>query len=337
MTLRLLLILAAVGQWKLTHLVSISGRISKDVTFIHEVFPVPSAKRAIIEYEVHFNSIYDRGLTMGIYTTQDHANIQNQCTKTRYGQLGNKQLHPAMNTDLRTCNKKGIIPGEFYCRDRISVQDFMPRSFSFSIGFECFYINHRSRFKKISLIGLVYNVSISGQTNRTDCASNWGNDDNDTEICHFESVAATNLLGNKLSHSKDTVNILKTFYSRTAAGGKTSRINAICYQHFIETACHILLPPCEPDTGLVIRPCKEACYDMINMCKHDPDMENIFGNLWEFDCDYLPSSGDGTLCFYKPVTCYKPSPIKHVGKWADIRPLPSPRVIMILNCTTWMM
>ena len=320
MALRLLLILAVVGQWKLTHLVTVSGFIGKfynNVTFIHKKFPVPLSKRAIIEYDVRFVSKLPTGLTMGIYTTQDHVNIQKRCTETRYGQLGNKHLHLALNTGLPAC--KLMVANVLHCRDRITVQDFMPRTFSFSFGFECDLIKFGPGMIDVDRLYdiLDYDVSIIGQTNRTSCASNWGNPD--TEMCDFESVITTNLLGNKLSHSKDTAYILKAFYNRA---GKTLDTNPICYQHFIETACHILLPPCQPDTGLVIHPCKEACYDMIKMCKHDLNAYEIFGDFWEFDCDYLPSVLDETPCFYKPVTCYEPPHAKHADTLPQRRPIP---------------
>ena len=168
----------------------------------------------------------------------------------------------------------------------------MPRTFSFSFGFECYFIQHGSKTRDLSLNGLVYKVSINRQTDRTDCVSNWENPD--TEICDFESVITTNLLGNNFTHSKDTLTYLKTFYNR-AVDREVLETNQMCYQHFLEIACHIILPPCESDTGLVIHPCKEACYDMIKMCKHDPHTEKIFGDFWEFDCDYLPSVRDDLL------------------------------------------
>ena len=303
----------------MTHLVSISGEISEDVTFIHKTFPVPPSKRAIIEYEVYFDSRFWTGLTMGIYTTKDHANIQNQCTETRYGQLGNKHLHPALNTGLRACELK--FTDMLYCRNSITVQDFMSRTFSFSFGFECYLIHHGSRIGNSSLKGLVYNVSINGQTDRIGCAANFAKADKET--CNFDFVTDTNLLGNNLSHARYTANILKVFYNRSVAAGKILDTNPICYLHFIETACHILLPPCERRAaGLVIQPCKEACYDMLRICKHDHDPYWILGDFWDFDCDYLPSLEDGTLCFYKPVTCYEPPPVKHADKRKQRTPYP---------------
>ena len=198
----------------------------------------------------------------------------------------------------------------------------MPRTFSFSFGFECHLIQSGPGMIDVdrSYDILAYDVTIIGQTNWTGCASNWGN--LDTEMCHFESVTATNLLGNKLSHSKDIAYILKAFYNRAATDGKILDTNPICYQHFIETACHILLPPSQPDTGLVIHPCKEACYDMIKMCKHDLNTDEIFGDFWEFDCDYLPSVLDETPCYYEPITCYEPPHVKHADILLQRRPSP---------------
>ena len=304
-----LLILAAFAQWKCSYSTSISGVILEDITFLHKTFPVPPSTQAIIEYDVYIPPTSPSGLTMGIYTTQDHTNIQNQCTETRYGQLGNKHLHQALNSGHPACQIIHFLV--IHCKDTITVQDFIPRSFSFSFGFECYSIHHG--FGTKNLYQLIYNITISELTNRTDCASNWGNAI--TEMCRFETVATTNLLGNKLSHYNDIVKYLREYINNRTHPNRT------CYQHFIETACHILFPPCQPDKGLVIPPCKETCYDMLQMCKTGTDMADIFGDLLEFNCDYLPSLRDDAPCYYKSITCSAPQPIKHGSQWPMSHPI----------------
>ena len=295
MTLRLLILLAVFGQPKCSYSTSISGEISEDVTFLHKTFPVPP---------------FRTDLMMGIYTTEDHVNIQNQCTQTRYGQLGNKHLHQTLNSGHPACKLR--FDGGLHCRDTITIQDFMLRTFSFSFGFECYLICNGSRAGNPSLNGLVYNVSISGHK-YVNCRSHLGK--SDTEMCNFQSVAPTNLLGNKLSQSKYIANILQVFYDTAVADGNILERNPLCNQHFSETACHIFLPPCLPDSLLVMHACKEACYDMLRTCKHDQEPYWILDDFWEFDCGYLPSIRDGPLCFYKPVRCYEPAPVEHATKW----------------------
>ena len=43
--------------------------------------------------------------------------------------------------------------------------------------------------------------------------------------------------------------------------------------------------------------------------------------LGEFDCDYLPSLWDETPCYYEPVTCSAPPPIKHGWQWSGPHPV----------------
>ena len=205
-------------------------------------------------------------LTMGIYTRQNHVNIHRKCTEIQYGQLANKHLHVTYDRARQIC---ASFRWWYQCRDTITVQDFMSSIFSFSFGYECNSIKPRKEYS--SLKGLVYNFNITWQTShRALCRQNV-----DADICHFESVTTSNLLGTTFQHSRDALKFLRVFYNRAIA-----ETNAMCYQHFIEIACHIILPPCQPHTGLVIHPCKEACYDMIKMCKHDPDTAEIFGDSW---------------------------------------------------------
>ena len=53
-----------------------------------------------------------------------------------------------------------------HCKGNITVQDFIPRKFSFSLGFKCNLIG-----TNVSLKGLVYNISVHRQTNKTNCVS----------------------------------------------------------------------------------------------------------------------------------------------------------------------
>ena len=69
--------------------------IKKDVTFIHKTFTAPPSLKAIIEANVYVpKKLWRRYPMLGIYTTQDHINIEKQCTDTTYHQLGNNYLIP---------------------------------------------------------------------------------------------------------------------------------------------------------------------------------------------------------------------------------------------------
>ena len=168
MEVRILFILAAFAQWKMTFSVrSFSGRISEDVTFFHETFPVPPSMRAIIQVSVivprKFITKSRSYPLMGIYTTQDHINIREKCIDRPYGQLGNRNLHPGLTMNKHrsrplTCELlpiiglfEGIAP-DLHFHGNIIVQDYFPRKFSFSFGFHCLRIS--------SLRGLKYSIKI---------------------------------------------------------------------------------------------------------------------------------------------------------------------------------
>ena len=150
---------------------SISGEISDDVTFVHKTFPVPPSTRAIIEVKVSYpiKSVGRKGTDpiMGIYTTQDHVNIKEQCTQIWYGQVRNKDLHFHIRReqDLRKmprCLKEEI--STLNCNGNITILDYIPRPYSFSFGLPCHIVN-----PGISLKGLAYNISIHELTNKTSC------------------------------------------------------------------------------------------------------------------------------------------------------------------------
>ena len=146
---------------------SISGEITENITFLHKTFPVPPSMRAIIEVDVYYpdNSTRHHPI-LGIYTTEDHVNINKRCVYTTYGQLGNKDLHQGLTTDRSLSGPlkcDTTRTDTLHCVGKLTVQDFIPRQFSFSFGFLCDEISQSS-----SLKGLVYNTNLY-ITNETNC------------------------------------------------------------------------------------------------------------------------------------------------------------------------
>ena len=95
MDMIIFILTAILTQQKVAGSFSISGEISKDVTFFHKTFPVPPSTRAIIEVDVSYPecSVWRQGYNpiIGIYTTTERVNIKKQCTQVPYGQLGNQK------------------------------------------------------------------------------------------------------------------------------------------------------------------------------------------------------------------------------------------------------
>ena len=143
-----------------------SGIITDNVTFFYRKLPVAPSIRTNIDFSLSYPASSVRGKRpwplMGIYTEYPIINIENRCSKIIYGQLHNENLHPFLRVgQYRTtkCELSGSVTVN--CRGKVTVQDFIPRSFSVSFGFEChsFYMN--------SLKGFRYNITFSNQNNKT--------------------------------------------------------------------------------------------------------------------------------------------------------------------------
>ena len=298
-----------------SHSLSIFGEISKDITFLHKVFPVPPSTRAIIEVDVSYpiNSIGNP--FMGIYTTLDHINIRKQCTYIRYGQLANANLHPRIRLDesdieSTKCLKEGL--DTIRCMGNITVQDFKPRKISFSFGFYCDRITLNR-----SLKGLAYNISIHQQTNSTKCIvlPSWGR-----SLCSqfYQHGLLPDLIGADVLTVLRKSDLFKIYINI---------FEAQCYQHSSELGCYIIVPECDLQTRQVIHPCREMCHDWRTACSKitlqksrvSMKIPNISSDettvtmditSMHIDCDYLPSLNGDIPCFYKPVLCQSPPLVK---------------------------
>ena len=131
---------------------------------------------------------------MGIYTTYPKINIDNRCSKIFYGQLHNENLHPILREGLyrtTTCELSG--PDTVNCRGRVTVQDYIPRNFYLTFGFDC-------KWPRIySLQGLRYNISFSNKSNKTsDCIDYSKIPGNETCSKFYKGTSLPNLWGMKL-------------------------------------------------------------------------------------------------------------------------------------------
>ena len=98
--------------------------------------------------KVSYNyNIFWQSLTLGIDTKQDH--VKAGCTERKYGQLGNRDLHPVLDQSRCWHN---FTTGLHRCKGTLTVQDFVPREFSFSFGFECDWIHDRTQDSSLKRI-----------------------------------------------------------------------------------------------------------------------------------------------------------------------------------------
>ena len=164
----LLILLPSIAASSLTF----SGIFTKDTPFYYRRFPTFPSKLATLEYSVTFKLTNDhqycKGCTviLDIYTTEDDKNFQKHCSEEDFGQLRNENLRvplrPSQTSHRFTFCKLDVMDSDMlHCTGWISIQDYTPRRYGFSLGYVCDVSG------KPSLIGLRYNFTITQQSNKT--------------------------------------------------------------------------------------------------------------------------------------------------------------------------
>ena len=230
------------------------------------------------------------GLQMGIYTTDSNINLKKNCSVKKSGQLYNEDLFfPLRPGGSRNHNCIIISNGLLHCKGKTMIQDYIPRNYSFSFGYECDDTRIRS------LKGLSFNISVHSQSNETVCV--WIRKFPKLNCTQYYSfVSIPNLFGQNISAATrlgSTLYVLSKPYKPN-----------FCYKFLWEILCYFTTPKCDPGSNSLIPPCRQACYDFINGCAH------VFRIISAINCDYLPSYGT-IPCFYKNVTC---GPVPNITK-----------------------
>ena len=231
---------------------------------------------------------------LNFYTSEEKSNLQKNCSFQVNGQLLNGHLWIPLRSTNNDClkGKNGLL----HCTGKTVIQDFKPRTIYFSFGESCENPDRRS------LKGLSFNITVSGQRNKSECVSvqNKSNLKQCTEFYHFASFP--NLLGEQQQEAIDTAGSLYLLGFKQMPGD--------CYKFQLEMLCYIFGPKCDVTRRVTIPPCRENCWDFVNGClgivqkiTHNSDLKTFL------NCDYLPTVGSDIKCFYKSVTCEAPPKI----------------------------
>ena len=252
---------------------------------------------------------------MELYTRDDHANMQNNCSLVHYEQLLNDKLYARASDVLLEESPCKVNSDHRLCEGTKRIQDYIPRHYYFSFGIDC--------DRKGSLQGLFYNISILEQSNDTECLLM----PVEPECKKYYSYTSTpNLIGrDSIVWAIKQVDTGMKYVDLIAnnSGRKP------CYQHYQELFCYIVLPKCDVNSTILILPCKEACEDFTMACYEEyisylALLSTTYGDAryWKnrllkhtghpselFGCDYLPSVDEPIPCFYKPISCKNPTNI----------------------------
>ena len=140
-----------------------SHTISEDTTWYYQ--QLTTEPSLIVEIEFSIVCIHAKhSFKFDLYKTKDHINIEKKCSFQANGQLHNEHLWVPLrsgNFKENVClkDKNGLL----HCTGKTVIQDFKPRRISFSFGKACEYTD------EALLKGLSFNISVSGQRNKTDC------------------------------------------------------------------------------------------------------------------------------------------------------------------------
>ena len=204
MDIRLLLLFIILPQIIFTTSNFLSGSIHDNTLFYYRKLHVASS----ISTTIQFNVSYPRSSIryqdhhyplMGIYTTYPAINIDKQCSYIRYGQFRNEFLHPHLRLGKNRaiiCNSSGA--DTVNCTGQINIQDYIPRNFYLTFGFDCDWP------RIYSLQGLEYNISFTSQSNNTNGCIKYSEKFHSNACTRFyNDISLPNLFGDFFSGSTD--------------------------------------------------------------------------------------------------------------------------------------
>ena len=308
--------------------VTISDVVTTDTSFYYRQFETFPSKLATLDYSVTFNMTRIKNecdtkvcnVILDIYTTKRDRNLETNCSNDGFGQLRNENLRTPLKLRyspyrFTSCKLEDMNLDMLNCEGRTDIQDYIPRKYGFSFGYEC------EASIKPSLVGLSYNITISGQSNETQCLPI---PKNLPEIsCHefYDYMSLPNMIGDPdfssvqrwASRFHTYQAFLSYILSQIPTGG--------CYKHLNEVFCRIVFPECDEVVNQVIHICKETISDIADACAQNAmtviqvisshlnikDFEKFKRNVKSIlSAVYLPSVKDPIPCFYRPVTCDPP-------------------------------
>ena len=308
-----------------------SGEIIENTTFFYRRFPTFPSKSVTLEYNISYRKyLLAYFPVLFIYTTENHTDVHTKCISSGYGQLRNEDFWIPLNPRLIPYRQKTKCVEryeEIHCSGKITITDYIPRTFAFSVGFLC-----RNRTVP-SIQGLGFKFLIANQSNTTDCTKRY---DMFAGICrhNYDYTTSGNLVGVDFD-------VLKRFSKQsTILDSILDETLVPCYQNIYDLLCSVFIPKCDPFNNRVVHVCREMCHDFLNACYDHvfymfrntkkkwlqknldklAEEENDIKNFLNFivNCNYLPTKLGPVPCFYKPVFCGAPPNVTNA--WATNGP-----------------
>ena len=305
MTKYILLLLITMAAEITTGTNSVVGTIKDNRTWFLSNLSVRPAMTASLEYHVQYPYIEGRSrpIINFYYNGQNSPNLKTLCESAFYGQLQNGDLAVPLNEFYREkfiCYREA---GIWYCSGKTRIQDFEPKSYSFSFCFDC------DKKYKGNLNGLWYNVTIYDEPNKTSCVDLKMAQGQRIDRCErsYQYAAIPNQIGGT---------DLGTMRWQL---GKAQKIldeiidlaaHKSCFMEFYQVLCLVALPECLPEQNEIVLPCREYCESLLDKClKILPIV--VLVEEFALNCKYLPSRKDNDHCFMQVDVCGPPLEINH--------------------------
>ena len=278
---------------------SVFGTIKNNTTWFLSNLSVRPALTASLEYHVQYPYVEGRArpVITFYYNGQDSPNLETLCETDLYGQLRNEDLAVPLNEVYRQIFICYHDSEYWYCKGKTRIQDFEPKSYSFSFCNECDKIHG-------NLNGLYYNVTIYDESNKTSCVDLNLAPGKRIGRCKrsYQYAAIPNQIGDT---DLDTL-----MWQLGQVQGILDQIidlvsHKSCLLELYQMLCLVALPECLPEQNEIVLPCREYCESLLENCLK---MEPIVVLVEEFalKCKYLPSEKDNAKCFM-PVTQVYPT------------------------------
>ena len=264
---------------------TVSGTIDEDTKWLHSNLSVLHAITASISYHVQYPTGWaSTPILKFYYNGQSSTDLRDKCIKDRHGQLYNKDLAIPLDGNYRgkfTCEQIDCSTcflvvkchcKTWSCSGSTKIQDFEPKSYSFSVGYDC-------NEAKTSLKGMYYSVTVDNESNKTSCV-----DFKPVEHCDlgYWYAAIPNQMGD--TELYDAITTLNEFLALVGIGQVSLRLidapKRPCLQKLKTFLCEIFTPKCSPEDNTIHLPCREKCKYLLNDCAGV--------DIWNVSCDYLP-------------------------------------------------
>ena len=160
-----------------------------------------------------------------------------------------------------------------------------------------------------NLNGLIYNVSIYDESNKTSCVDL--DLKNRKRIYHCERFYQYAAIPNQIGNTElETAMFYITHALSLMDKFMDMLVHDRCIKWLYQLTCLVVLPECLPEENKVVLPCQENCNDFLKGCVYILFMRQL-NEKYMLNCDYLPSNQSNITCYGSDDICGPLPEINH--------------------------